>query len=318
MSKPPAFTDTGVTLVATAAGQTYNLNDRQSIFLEFYDLGLAAAERLTQRAPGQTGDTDLGGVTGPRFIDLAWRIQGRSLGAYRTLRETIMTVFRNEAAAVTLTFDFGNGRIRATDVHLDGALDWRDRKYTQEVVSGVFRASDPRLYDPELKSVTFTLLDSSGGLPIPFTIPIPIGLDALSNVQEISYAGGSRLAAKEYPIIVITGPISNPVITNLTTDEQIALTAGGGLSLGSGEYVTIDLSGFPRRDNKTMRDQDGNGVSQYLSTDSDLATWHLAYAGELLSDGTYCDGTNRINCVGSDANLSTQVEIRYYDRYEGA
>ena len=318
MSMTPQFREMAVSLKATAAGQNYNLNDRQGIFLDMYDLGLPSTERLSQRSPGQQGDTDLGGITAPRFLDLSWTIQGKSLNEYRALRDKIMTVFRNEETAVTLTFDFGDGRVRATDVHLDGALDFRNRRHTMEQVGGVFKASDPRLYDPTLHTATFALLDSSGGLPIPFTIPIPIGQDALSSIETITYASGSRLASIEYPLIIITGPIDNPVITNLTTNEKISLTANGGLSLSAGQFVTIDLSGFPRRDNKTMRDQDENGVSQYLSTDSDLATWHLSYNGELLNDGTYSDGTNDINCTGSNINLNTQVEIRYYDRYEGA
>lgn len=306
-----------ISLSASVAGQTYNLNDGWSIRLEMYDLGLASTQRLSQRAPGQLGDTDLGGLTDPRFVDLKWRIQGRDLAHYRELRETFMTVFRNRGEAVVLTFDLADGRTRATDVRLDGLLNFQERKHTMEVVSGVFKASDPRLYNPTLRTVEFSLLGTSGGLPIPFTIPIPIGRDALDTIETINYASGSRLAAAEYPIIIINGPITNPIIRNLTTGEQIALTANGGLSLATGEYITIDLSGFPRRDNKTIRDQDGNSVSQYLSTDSDLATWHLAYAGELLDDDTYADGTNEINCIGSNVTLVTSVELRYYDRYEG-
>lgn len=313
MMRPRIFFESTVSLTASVAGQTYDLNNRTGIFLELYDLGDAPTERLAQRAPGQTGDTDLGGQTAPRFVDLAWRVQGRTLAHYRTLRETFLTVFRNRAEAVVLTFDFGDGRVRAVDVHLDGALDFRDRRYTQEVISGVFKASDPRLYDPTLRTVTYAVA-GEGGLPIPFTVPIPIGADAINSSVTINYANGSRVAAAEYPTIIISGPISDPIIENLTTDEQIDLT---GLSLAPAEFVTVDLSGFPRRDNKTIRNQDGDSVSQFLSTDSDLASWHLAYAGELLSSGTYADGDNVVRVLGSGATPQTAVELRYYNRYVG-
>jgi len=121
----------------------------------------------------------------------------------------------------------------------------------------------------------------------------------------------------EYPVIIIGGPLTSPVVENLTTGERIALTANGGLALAAGEFVTVDLSGGSRRDAKTLRNQDGSSVSQYLSTDSDLASFHLAYAGELLASGDYSDGNNLIRVTGSDANLLTLVELRYYDRYEG-
>lgn len=318
MTTLPQNFQSGVSLTANIAGQTYNLNDRRGIFLELYDLGMASIRRLSQRAPGQDGDSDLGGLVEPRFIDLAWRINGRDLDHYRDLREQFMTVFRRRnSQPVQLTFDFGGGRVRALDVNLVGALNWAERAYTQEVVSGVFRASDPRLYDPTQRSVTFSLVSSSGGLPIPFTIPISIGEDTLNITQEISYAGLSAVAAIEYPVITIYGPIDLPIVENLTTGEQLAFTAGGGLQIASSEFVIIDLSGSPRRDSKTMRDQDGNGVSQYLSTDSDLATWHLAYNGEILADGTVATGINTLRVTGENVSTASRVTVLYYDRYLG-
>ena len=317
MTLPQNF-QSGVSLTANIAGQSYNMNDRQSIFLEFYDLGLANIRRVAQRAPGQDGDSDLGGIVEPRYIDLAWLINGRDLPHYRELRQMIMTVFRRrENDPVQLVFDFGGGVVRAADVYLDGQMDWRGREYTQERTSGIFKASDPRLYDPEVRTVSFNLLPDSGGLPIPFTIPIPIGADALNVTETVTYAGASKLAAAEYPVIIVYGPIDSPVVENLTTGEQIALTAEGGLSLAAGQFAIIDLSGFPRRDNKTIRDQDGSSVAQHLSTDSDLATWHLAFAGEKLTDGSYATGANILRVQGANVTINSRVTIRYYDRYEG-
>lgn len=308
----------GIGLTAAVGGQTYNLNDGREIRLELYDLGIAPTRRLWQRYPGQNGRTNLGGLTEPRFIDLAWRLAAHDLERFWALRETLQTIFRlRQSEPVQLIFDFPGGVRRAVDVYLDGQLLFGERRRTMSQASGVFVADDPRLYDPTLRTVIFALLDSSGGLPIPFTVPVPIGQDALSTIETITYAGASTLAAEEYPLIIINGPISSPVVENLTTGEQIALTANGGLAIGSGEYVTIDLSGGTRRDAKTLRNQDGESVSEYLSTDSDLATWHLAYAGELLSSGGYADGTNRLRVTGTGANLLTEVELRYYDRYEG-
>lgn len=305
----------GISLTATVAGQTYNLNDGREIRLEMYDLGMAPARRLWQRAPGQRGRTNLGVIGEPRFIDLAWRVTGFDLRRYYALREMMQTAFRpRQNEPVQLVFGFSGGVQRAVDVHLDGELLFSDRKHTTTRVSGTFVADDPRLYDPTQRIQTFTLLSSSGGLPVPFAVPIPIGQDALNTIQAITYAGASQLAAEEWPLIIVNGPLSNPVIENLTTGEHINLT---GLELAVGQFVTVDLAGGARRDAKTIRDQDGNSASQHLSTDSDLATWHLAPAGELLADGTYCTGVNEIRISGTGANLLTGAELRYHDRYEG-
>lgn len=308
----------GIGLTAAVGGQTYNLNDGRELRLELYDLGIAPTRRLWQRYPGQNGRTNLGGLTEPRFIDLAWRLAAHDLERFWALRETLQTIFRlRQSEPVQLIFDFPGGVRRAVDVYLDGELLFADRKHTTTRVSGTFVADDPRLYHPTQHVVIFDLLDSSGGVPIPFVVPIPIGQDALNTIQTITYAGNSRLAAAEYPVIILNGPITGPVIENLTTGERIELTANDGLEIEEGDYVTIDLAGGTRRDAKTIRNQDGDSVSEYLTTNSDLATWHLAYAGELLADGTYSDGDNEIRVIGTGVNLTTNAELRYYDRYEG-
>lgn len=308
---------TGIGLTAIVAGRSYNLNDGREIRLDLYDLGMAPSRRLWQRAPGQDGRTNLGGVAEPRFVDLAWRVTGYDLPRYYSLREMVQTAFRmRDNQPTQLIFDFPNGARRALDVYLDGLLLFSERIYTTSLASGTFVADDPRLYDPVQKFSVFTLLDSAG-LPIPLTVPIPIGAADLFVVNTINYADGNELAAAEYPVITVRGPLTDPIVENLTTDERIDLSANGGLSLAADEYVVIDLSGGSRRDAKTIRNQDGDSVSQYLSTDSDLATFHLAYAGEALNDGSYSTGENQITVSGSGANTLTEVVVAYYDRYEG-
>lgn len=309
----------GVT--ATSAEQTYDLNDRQEIFLLGYDgLGLSNHRRLTQRSPLQNGDTDLGFRIDPRFVDLAWYIQTPTLDRYYTLRERFLTLWRGrDQDPVQVVFAIPGVGNRAVDLVLDGVLDFPpgDRQFTAQQFSGIFKASDWRLYDPAVNNVEFTT-GSEGGLPIPFTIPIPIGRGVINETFVVTYANGSRLAAPEFPIITIYGPVINPIIENLTTDEKIDLSANGGLNVAAGDWVQVDLSGKPRRDSKTIRDQDGNSVEEFLSTDSDLVTWHLSYAGELLSNGSYnSDGNNALRVSGSGANPNTRIAIAYFNRYEG-
>lgn len=305
-------------VTANIAGQSYNLNSDE-IRLNSYDLGMASIRRLSQRSPSQLyGDTDLGFRMDPRFSDFQWTIRGSSLSGYRDLREEFMSIWVPRFDdAVQLIFDFDD-RIRALDVVLDGELLWNNRAGTIEQVSGVFRAADPRLYDPELVTVLFDLAGSSGndGWSIPWPVPWPIGTSILNLTKTINYAGLSRLAAVEFPIIRVIGPITNPVIENETTEEVIDLSAEGGLILAdSSEWVQIDLSNSPRRDSKTIRDQDGESIDQYLTTDSDLATWHLAPAGELLLSEAYATGQNIITVSGTGVDATTQVSLRYYDRY---
>jgi len=307
-------------LTANIAGRSYDLNSDQ-IVLNAYDLNLSSVNRLSQRSPAQIyGDTDLGFRMSPRFSDFEWTIRGADLDDYRARRGEFVEIWTPRVDdPVQLVFDFGGGLIRALDLVLDDELVWMNRNGKIEQVSGVFKSSDPRLYAPDLITVTFDLAGSSGsnqGWPIPWPIPWPIGANVLNLTQSIEYAGLSRLGAVEYPVIRIFGPISSPAIVNETTEEMIDLSADGGLSLAdSSEWVEIDLTDFPRRDSKTIRDQDGNSADNYMSTGSDLATWHLAPKGEKLPSGAYCDGINNITVTGTGVDATTEVSLRYYDRY---
>ncbi len=311
-------------VTAQAGGRIYDLNkiSGQWILTDVDGLGLTDTRRLEQRGPIQDGTTDLGWRRESRFLNLRWAMQGCTLRDLWDLRKQLMTVWRPRISdPVILTFRLPNGDVRATDVNFEGELDFKsgmrlDAK-THAVVVGL-KASDPRLYNPALRIVEFSLLSSSGGLPIPWTIPIPIGGSALNTTETIYYANGDLLASPEYPIIIINGPITNPVIENLTTDEKIDLSGNGGLSIGAAEFIVIDLSGAPLFDRKTILNQDGDSVGEYMTNDSDLATWHLAYNGEKLPDGTYCDGNNVIRVTGTGANLLSRVTLRYFDRFEGA
>jgi len=305
-------------LTANIAGESYDLNSDEIRLID-YDLDIAAISRLSQRYPDQLGDTDLGYRMAPRYSDFAWALNGASLSDYWEIRARFLGIFVPRVDdPIQFVFNFGDFR-RALDVVLDGEFLFRDRVESVERVSGVLKSSDPRLYDPDIVTVIFDLEGSSGdssGWPIPWPIPWPIGTSTLSLIKTITYAGGSRLAAPEYPVIRVKGPITDPVIENLTTDEKIDLSANGGIVLAdSSEWVDIDLSNFPRRDSKTIRDQDGESVDQYLSTDSDLSTFHLAPAGELLFDGSYCTGNNLIEVSGDDVDSETQVLFNYHDRY---
>jgi hypothetical protein len=221
---------------------------------------------------------------------------------------------------VQLVFDL-DGILRAIDVNLEGELLFRDRIALVEMVSGTFKAPDPRLYDPAIHTVLFSL-EAGGveptGWPIPWPIPWAVGTDVLNMAVHVKYAGGSRLAAPEFPVIHIMGPIDDPVILNETTGEVIDLSDNGGLSLADPtEWVEIDLANPPRRDAKTILDQDGNSAEQYLTTASDLATFHIAPAGERLPDGSYCTGDNIIRVSGTGVTSETLATMIYYDRYHG-
>lgn len=325
---------------ANTGGATYHLNQINKWLLTRYDgLGIANVRRLYQTSPFQEGDTDLGFRRDPRYITLGWALQGCNPSDLYDLRRTLMGIFRpRDGDETQLVFHLPNGRRLASDVNLVNVLDFTtadrlDGKTWN--VSCVLKASDPRLYDPQEKELEFTFVDLIDGWDVTsdstdswvddFGWDINdsesigsgwnIGESRLTASLEVNYAFGQLNADIEYPVITIYGPIDSPIIKNNTTNEKIDLSNNGGLILGAGEYVVIDL----RFGRKSIIKNGIEDVSSYLTTDSDLVSWHLSYNTELLYNGSRSTGFNAIE-VSVDGLLvtaDTRITISYYDRFVG-
>lgn len=330
-----------VTVTAVSADTKYYLNNVCGWTLSAYDgLGIAEINRITQRSPGQDGDTDIGYRRAPRFITLRWWLQGARSRDVWNLRETILGIFRPRVNdPVRLTFTLPNDMRVSADVNLEGLLDplTADRLDGKtQAATAVLRAADPRLYNPIRQSLVFSILDGYTGWDIeeigassPYANDTGwdvnpagaffsgsgwnIGASNLYIVTPINYAQGAINSDVEYPVIRLNGQISSPVITNLTTGESLPFTNGAGLVLGVGEWVEIDLN-FAA---KTVLNNSGADVSQYLTSDNDLATFHLAYNSEMLPNGTRSTGVNVISVSGDNVIPSTSIEIYWYERFIG-
>lgn len=306
-------------IVATVADERVLLTSDRISLLDYSGLGMANVRRLSEVGPFQLGDTDLDYRQDPRIVSLKLGLSGRGANPLldlEELRAQLMTIFRPRVGdPLSLTFTT-NGRLLKLDGNLEGLMDVALREwvgYADQMMTLTVKAGDPRLYDPRQRMVSFNLVDVVAGWEVPWPIPWLIGESVLDVTQNIYYANGDKSAAEEFPVIRIGGPMNGPVVENLTTGEQLAFTAEGGLVLDPGDYVDINLGyGY-----KTAVKQDGSSVEQYLNEENDLATWHLAYNSELLDGGTRCDGNNVIRMTGSGATLETDVTLTYYDRYLG-
>lgn len=328
-----------VQVFARSGGTLYDLNHLDGlVLLNYSGLGMANVRRLTQRGPFQQGDTDLGFRVDPRTVGLTWGIWGRGERPLYDLEEArvkLYGIFRpRDDDPIQLLFITPAGQKRQMDVNLVGAVDGGSGSYEgygEQRIGAAFKASDPRLYNPVQKSLTFDLLDTADGWNIEEVGETTadgwgieetgqttadgwqIGVSLLNRTQTLAYATGSLAADVEYPVIRVNGPINAPVIDNLTTGEKLDFSGEGGLVLGMGEYVEIDLS----YSTKSIVNQAGESVEQYLTEDSDLATWHLAYNTEKLADGSRSDGNNTIRVIGTGATLATNVQILWYERFIG-
>lgn len=137
-------------------------------------------------------------------------------------------------------------------------------------------------------------------MPVPLIVPMTVGSSSVNAVVAHPYTGTWRA----FPLIRITGPITDPVITNTTTGKKLSLV---GFTITAGNWIEIDT----RYEAKTVIDQVGANQISKLTSDSDLAGWALE------ADPEAPDGINNLTVVGSAANAATKVDITYFRRFIG-
>ena len=278
--------------------------------LNFSGYGTPPIDYVTQRAPFQHGVTVKDFFLRPRVIQLLIRENYRNRPEWWDGRAAILNQLRPNRQLTatgttpgTLRLITANNDVRDLSVFIaEGPRfeprvlgTWDEWAY-QEVLR--FIAHDPVLFDPALVTASFTVTVDAN-LVFPITFPIQFGNGVIDDTLNISYPG-TWLAL---PTIVIAGRIDDPRIDNVTTGEKIELD----LNIPNGRTVTIDLT----EGVKTVTDDLGTNLIGAVSSDSDLATFHIA------PDPEATGGINAMRLRGSNASGNTSVQIRYFVRYFG-
>lgn len=242
--------------------------------------GMPPVRRSDIRVPGRAGAFNLDRTYGERTWALAV-----------TLATTGPTTLEEAIAAWARRFNVlrGPGQIRRT--RSDGTTrrvlycDYEDG-FGIDQAQGIwnsgaqgavlmFFAADPFWYDDADTVVPFT----TGGAGLGF-FPIPNPTTGSFITLASSEVYGSVTVDNDgdvpvFPVWTIEGPGSDISLQNLTTGEELTLSAAGGLSLVAGETLTIDT-----RPGETLLEVDGTNVARYLSDASSL--WPLALGDNLL------------------------------------
>ncbi len=291
------------TLEAIVGGTTYNLNDGTYTYWIGEDgTGNAPSRRITEQGPLQHGDTDVDVRLSPRVFRETFQIIPSSLSNHYDQRKALLRFLRPSSTKIQMRWTLDNGDVRQIDcVVIDGPnfASTEREGFAQKLVVQ-FRAPDPVFYDPTQIATTFGVGGGTGAFSFPLSFPVSFGGSTVNQTRTITYLGTWR----EYPVIVIAGPITNPVITNVTTGDKLDFT---GITINAGDSYTIDC----RYGYKTVVNAVGTNKIADLTNDSDLATFSLESAPDVAG------GLNDIKVTGTSANANTQVYLRYYNRYIG-
>lgn len=147
--------------------------------------------------------------------------------------------------------------------------------------------------DPYPRDASATVYTFTSGLGIRSWWPYwPYDLTPSAVFAQEVITNSGQIEA--WPIWTITGPGSDPTLTNLTTGEVLALS---GLTLAAGDVVTIDTS----EGVKTILNQNGVNLWPYATLASEM--WPLGV------------GTNSIRVQMAGATGSSAVALSYRRRW---
>lgn len=106
---------------------------------------------------------------------------------------------------------------------------------TLATYSLLMTAADPRRYETTLQQVVTGLPVTSGGLALPATLPW-----TLSATTTGSVSATNRGTFDTSPVLTLTGPVSQPVISARYADGSLRQLTYYGADLATGESLVID------------------------------------------------------------------------------
>jgi len=295
------------------AGDVFNFDGMFKFNYSIDGLGFPDIDYISQQGPFQHGVSIIDYRLKSRIIQMQFSEYANTRWDYWEKRAQFIDMFRPNRHSLhsfgpgSLRKNFPDGSAREIKVHLDQGpkfilrnLDtWQETSLLDSIR---FIAPDPTFFDPELHSVLLNT-EFTDHLLFPFSFQEPdmlFGAGWGVGLKSIFYEG----TWGTFPTVVLGGPYDNVKVMNLSTGEQITLTR----SIYEGETITMDLS----YGNKTVTNENGENFIGLVTSDSDLATFHIAPDPEVDC------GLNRIKVFGAVVGLGNSfARLDYYDRYIG-
>ncbi len=293
-----------IALYAITNSVTYNLSDAINFgWLDYDAFGLPPIQNITEQGPMQHGVTWLDFRMGPRLVPFTLDVQATGVASQYAARASLLDIFA-PGMPIKLQLQYDTGNVRQLDCYINGGLSFgrAQEQGFQMVIPVELIAPDPCWYDPTPGYIGFSLGGGLDSYAVPMVVPHVVGASTIVTNQTLNYPGNWL----SYPTITITGPITSPVITNSSTSEKLDFT---GTTIAAGHYYTIDT----RYSYKLVTDDAGTNQNAKLTTDSNLATFHIER--RLAGETTHA---NSIKVTGTAANAASRVDISYYNRYTGA
>lgn len=202
---------------------------------------------------------------GARSINMTGRIMSNDVTSYWASRKAFLAAVSTGSVLLTVATD--DGGLYVLNCYLDELDIPINRRKMSTTWTMSLVAPDPTIYDNSaggLQSVAIAPVGGGGIIwPIAWT---PVVWRAGTLPQTVTNTGNVAV----YPKVTLTGPATNPTITNVTTGQFFTLQ---GLTTTAGDVIVIDLQ------NRTVL-LNGGSILTYMSTTS--SWWPLLPGGNSI------------------------------------
>lgn len=309
------------TLIAPNGRELDISNDVNYRALEIDAWGIAPVVHYMTQGPNQHGMTHQTYRLQPRTISLVLDIIAQKLQGQMYKRDRIINFVSEYSSNMSLRVAWDVTKFvrsglliskstetieRQIDCYYNGGLNFPSTGVKGFSMIDVIDlvCPDPIWYDPHRKSRALSgqkVVAGANKTVVPTVLPTLIGTDDFDHDMKIYYEG----TWDEYPVIEITGPVADLVITNRATGDILDFT---GHTIDALKTYTIDL----RYGYKTVTEDAGTNEIEHLTAASDLATFRL-----VRRKAEKANRLNTIHVEGGSVTSATLVKIKYYDRYQG-
>ena len=237
----------------------YSLNDMSTPLSCFLDepidgLGMPPLRNSTGTYSGRDGGYVSAHFYGIRLITLTGTFFAQSAASLETARASLAAACANAPIAMNITTN--GGKSYAITCYLDSL----DMPIQRSSVSAPFKISllapDPTIYDNSAGGVNTVSITPARGGGVTWPLTWPLGWAGGGQPTMVTNSGAIIM----YPVITLTGSMTSPIITNVTTGQFISLL---GLTTGTTSTVVIDCN--PSAHTVLL---DGGSVYNYMTTTS--------------------------------------------------
>jgi hypothetical protein len=212
-------------------GVSVTLFDDKYLITTLDGIDLPTVDLQEQKAPYQDGTTYLDALLEPRTIVVTGAIVNiQQLGSIFTNRAIILSALNPKNGPGVLTYTNDNSTYTTTCIIAQAQFPNKLATDPFQVFQIQIYCNDPYWYAGTGSSASMVIV--TGGLTFPITFPITFGNYIGQSSTPAINAGDSVTPI----IITVTGPSTNPRLTNQTTGEYIALN----IVLNAGDILSIN------------------------------------------------------------------------------